>query len=91
MRPQDIKQIRQLAGLSQTQFAKSLGISRLTINKWERGHAQPKKENIKKIESLIGSDNLRVIQSKLLYDLPLLEASCSLRKRVNDKKGEIKQ
>ncbi|MDF9542670.1 helix-turn-helix domain-containing protein [Bacillus cereus] len=90
MRSQDITQIRQLAGLSQTQFAKLLGVSRLTVNKWERGHAQPKKESIKKIESLIGSDNLRVIQSKLLYDLSLLEASDSLRKRISEK-GEVKR
>ena len=90
MRPQDITQIRQLAGLSQTQFAKLLGFSRLTVNKWERGNAQPKKKSVKKIESLIGSDNLRVIQSKLLYDLSILEASESLRKRIREK-GEVKR
>ncbi|HDR3902666.1 TPA: helix-turn-helix domain-containing protein [Bacillus cereus] len=91
MQPQDIRTIRQLTGLNQTEFAKLLGVALLTVNRWEKGHTQPKKENIKRIESLIGSDNLRVIQSKLLYDLPLLEASDSLRKRVNDKKGEVKR
>ncbi|WP_349916940.1 helix-turn-helix domain-containing protein [Bacillus cereus] len=91
MKPQDIKAVRQLTGLNQTEFAKLLGVSYLTVNKWENGHTQPKKENIKKIESLIGDDNLRVIQSKLLYDLPLLEASDKIRKRVEEKRGEIKQ
>lgn len=91
MRPQDIKSIRQLTGLNQTDFAKVVGVSLTTVNKWERGHAQPKKENIKKIERLVGSENLRVIQAKLLYDLPLLEVSDNLRKRANSKRGEIKQ
>ncbi|OFD54005.1 hypothetical protein BWGOE4_44940 [Bacillus mycoides] len=89
MRPQDIKAIRQLTGLNQTQFGKLLGVSLLTVNKWERGHSQPKKENIKKIERLVGKDNFRVIQSKLLYDLPLLGASDDLRRRVAKKKGEM--
>ncbi|MEB8674221.1 helix-turn-helix transcriptional regulator [Bacillus cereus] len=91
MRPQDIKSVRQLTGLNQTDFAKVVGVSLTTVNKWERGHAQPKKENIKKIERLVGSENLRVIQAKLLYDLPLLEVSDNLRKRANSKRGEIKQ
>ncbi|EJS07476.1 MULTISPECIES: helix-turn-helix domain-containing protein [Bacillus] len=91
MRPQDIKAVRQITGLNQTQFGELLNVSFNTVNRWERGLVQPKKENIKKIERLIGSENLRVIQAKLLYDLPLLEASVSLRKRVNDKKGEIKK
>ncbi|PFM36453.1 helix-turn-helix domain-containing protein [Bacillus cereus] len=86
MRPQDIKAVRQLAGLSQTQFGSLLDVSLLTVNKWERGHTQPKQENIKKLERLVGYDNLRVIQSKLLYDLPLLEASDDLRRRVEEKR-----
>ncbi|PFA23131.1 transcriptional regulator [Bacillus cereus] len=86
MRPQDIKAVRQLAGLSQTQFGRLLDVSLLTVNKWERGHTQPKQENIKKLERLVGYDNLRVIQSKLLYDLPLLEASDDLRRRVEEKR-----
>ncbi|KAA0753102.1 XRE family transcriptional regulator [Bacillus sp. AY1-10] len=89
MRPQDIKSVRQLTGLNQTDFAKLVGVSLTTVNKWERGHAQPKKENIKKIERLVGSENLRVIQAKLLYDLPLLEVSKDLRKRANSKRGEL--
>lgn len=91
MRPQDIKSVRQLTGLNQTDFAKVVGVSLTTVNKWERGHAQLKKENVKKIERLVGSENLRVIQAKLLYDLPLLEVSDNLRKRANSKRGEIKQ
>ncbi|MEK4934764.1 helix-turn-helix domain-containing protein [Bacillus sp. FSL M7-1345] len=89
MRPQDIKAVRQLTGLSQTQFGRLLDVSLLTVNKWEKGHVQPKKENIKKLERLVGKDNLRVIQSKLLYDLPLLEASEKIRKRAEAKKGEL--
>lgn len=91
MRSQDIKAVRQITGLNQTQFGELLNVSFNTVNRWERGLVQPKKENIKRIERLIGSENLRVIQSKLLYDLPLLGASDDLRRRVAEKKGEIKK
>ncbi|MEC2258354.1 helix-turn-helix domain-containing protein [Bacillus cereus] len=86
MRPQEIKAVRQITGLSQTQFGRLLDVSLLTVNRWEKGHVQPKQENIKKLERLVGYDNLRVIQSKLLYDLPLLEASDDLRRRVEEKR-----
>ncbi|MGG5792769.1 helix-turn-helix domain-containing protein [Bacillus nitratireducens] len=89
MRPQDIKAVRQITGLNQTQFGELLNVSFNTVNRWERGLVQPKRENIKKLERLVGYDNLRVIQSKLLYDLPLLEASDDLRRRVSEKKGEM--
>ncbi|PFI32196.1 transcriptional regulator [Bacillus thuringiensis] len=88
MRPQDIKAVRQITGLNQTQFGKLLNVSFNTVNRWERGLVQPKKENIKKLENLVGDDNLRIIQSKLLYDLPLLEASEDLRRRAEER-GEI--
>lgn len=39
--PDAIKKIRTDAGLSQDAFAKLLGISRATINRWEQGTQEP--------------------------------------------------
>jgi|GEM_PF-2176028 len=87
MNPQEIRAIRHLTGLTQSEFAKSLGVALLTINRWEKGHSIPARDNIKKLEKLIGDDNLQIIRTRMT----LLETSDSLRKRVNGKKGEIKQ
>lgn len=47
MQPQDIRTIRQLTGLNQTEFAKLLGVALLTVNRWEKGHTQPKKKTLR--------------------------------------------
>ena len=39
--PYLIKTLRQRLGLSQTKFAKHLGISFQTVNGWENGHYRP--------------------------------------------------
>ncbi len=36
-----VKQIRQYAGLSQSEMAKKIGVQFATINRWENGHSQP--------------------------------------------------
>ena len=36
-----IKTVRQKALLSQEDFAKQLGVSHSTVNRWEKGHAMP--------------------------------------------------
>ena len=38
-----IKAIRQSAGMNQEQFAKALGTTALSINRWENGKTQPNK------------------------------------------------
>ena len=38
-----IKTIRQTAGISQEQFAKELGTTALSVNRWENGKTQPNK------------------------------------------------
>ncbi|ANN34930.1 transcriptional regulator [Bacillus thuringiensis serovar coreanensis] len=86
MNPQEIRAIRHLTGLTQSEFAKSLGVALLTINRWEKGHTVPARDNIKKLEKLIGDDNLQIIRTRMT----LLEASDSLRKRISEK-GEIKR
>ncbi len=41
MTPEDIKRLRQTAGLSQEEFARELGISFATVNRWENNRAAP--------------------------------------------------
>ena len=38
-----IKTIRQSAGMNQEQFAKALGTTALSVNRWENGKTQPNK------------------------------------------------
>lgn len=40
-RPQDIRAIRELFGLSQAQFALLMGISVSTLQNWEQGRREP--------------------------------------------------
>jgi putative transcriptional regulator len=40
-RPQDIRNIREIFGLSQTQFAVMMGISVSTLQNWEQGRREP--------------------------------------------------
>lgn len=48
-----IRQARQRLGLTQTQFAERLGVSFLSVNRWENGHHQPLPIVLKQIEALL--------------------------------------
>lgn len=39
--PERIRGIRKRMGLTQTEFAKKVGVSYATVNRWERGHTKP--------------------------------------------------
>ena len=39
--PNEVAQARQRSGLSQTQFAEALGISKRTLQEWEQGRRSP--------------------------------------------------
>jgi putative transcriptional regulator len=39
--PSEVAQARQSAGMSQTQFAEALGISKRTLQEWEQGRRSP--------------------------------------------------
>jgi putative transcriptional regulator len=39
--PNEVAQARQQSGLSQTQFAEALGISKRTLQEWEQGRRSP--------------------------------------------------
>lgn len=40
-RSQEIKQLREMLCLSQTEFAHLLGVSFVSVNRWENGHFEP--------------------------------------------------
>lgn len=48
-----LKQWRMLTGLTQEDFAKSVGKDRTTIVRWEKGETQPKADDIAKIEQVL--------------------------------------
>lgn len=45
-----IRELRQLMGLTQKQFAAELGVVYLTINRWENGHVTPSPMAMKLLE-----------------------------------------
>jgi repressor LexA len=51
--PEKLKQRRQELGLKQTEIAKKLGISKQSYFAWEKGVAQPTKNNLAKLEELL--------------------------------------
>lgn len=69
-----IRQIRQRLGLTQTQFAAKLGVSFLSVNRWENGHHQPLPIALKQIEVLLqdmgaeGQDLLQQYSEQLRRD-----------------------
>ncbi|MEH2413341.1 helix-turn-helix transcriptional regulator [Nostoc sp.] len=48
---QIIRDLRLLAGLTQEQFAATLGVTYTTINRWENGHSKPSPLAMEKIEA----------------------------------------
>jgi DNA-binding XRE family transcriptional regulator len=50
--PQKIKEYREKEFLSQSDLAKLLGVSFVTVNRWERGHFEPTIKCKKKLHAL---------------------------------------
>lgn len=48
-----IRDLRQLVGQTQEQFAAVLGVSFSTLNRWENGHAQPSPLSLKQVQSVL--------------------------------------
>lgn len=48
-----IRELRYLIGLSQEQFAATLGVAYSTINRWENGHIQPSPLALKQIKAML--------------------------------------
>ncbi|MHC5748069.1 MAG: helix-turn-helix domain-containing protein [Nostoc sp.] len=48
-----ICELRGITGLTQEQFAASLGITYSTVNRWEKGRAKPSSLAMQKIEEML--------------------------------------
>ncbi|MBN3944373.1 MAG: helix-turn-helix transcriptional regulator [Nostoc sp.] len=48
-----IREHRGITCLTQEQFAASLGITYLTVNRWKKGHAKPSSLAMQKIEGML--------------------------------------
>ncbi|OYE01204.1 helix-turn-helix domain-containing protein [Nostoc sp. 'Peltigera membranacea cyanobiont' 232] len=48
-----IRELRGITGLTQEQFAASLGITYSTVNRWEKGRAKPSSLAMQKIEGML--------------------------------------
>ena len=53
--PQEIKDLREIRGLTQTQFAELVGVSFATVNRWENGQSRPNNLAWKRILELAES------------------------------------
>lgn len=62
--PETIKQIRQKHFLSQEAFAKELGVSFATVNRWESGKTKPTYKTMKLIDEYCKSNNIDFDVSK---------------------------
>lgn len=56
--PSTLKRIRKEAHLSQDAFAKLLGVSRATINRWEQGIQEPSKLAMKTLNEYFLSQGI---------------------------------
>lgn len=64
-----IKRIRHKCLLNQTEFAKALGVSFSTVNRWENGKATPNFQALKKIKDFCRKNNLSFdVDSKIWED-----------------------
>ena len=54
----DIREIRQKRFLSQEAFAKELGVSFATVNRWESGKTKPTYKTMKLIDDFCKSHNI---------------------------------
>ncbi|WP_315788061.1 helix-turn-helix transcriptional regulator [Fischerella sp. JS2] len=79
-----IRKLRQLTGLSQEQFAQTLGVAFSTINRWENGHMQPSPLALKQIKAMLNDLSRSPVvelveQSQILLEQYFSEAESSVR------------
>lgn len=55
VRGSDVLEVRLRSGLSQQEFAKSLGVSQQAISNWERGYRRPKGLYLVRLEEMMAT------------------------------------
>lgn len=66
-----VRDLRQLTGLTQEQFASCLGVSYTTVNRWENAHMQPSPLALKQIKTMLKEMSLapEIEQSQRCHQL----------------------
>lgn len=59
-----LKACRINAGLKQSELAKELGVSLLTVSNWELGYSEPSLSQLRKISELSGVDMNFIVLTK---------------------------
>lgn len=57
---EEIKYIRRISYLSQESFAKEIGVSFSTVNRWENGKSKPNYSAMKKIISFCNKNAIKI-------------------------------
>ncbi|KAB0575628.1 helix-turn-helix protein [Fusobacterium naviforme] len=65
---EDLKKIRQISVMSQEAFAKELGVSFTTVNRWETGRCKPSYKAIKLIGTFCKANGIDVDITKNLLE-----------------------
>lgn len=74
MNSEEIKQFRLSLGLTQQDFAISLGVSFATVNRWENGKARPQKDRLARLRTMIAKQTDEKSQDQsVLPPLPRLD------------------
>ena len=65
---EDIKRIRRKAFLTQEEFAKQIGVSYTTVNRWETGKSKPNLKAMKSIDNYCKKNSVDFDVSEIILD-----------------------
>lgn len=82
MQAEQIKLIRMMSGLAQSEFAKVLRVPQSHVSTWERGIARPNYKSQAKIREAFGADNIRELDA-LVYSMTLHTVRLGIRERAD--------
>ena len=73
---QRISELRNQFGITQSELAKRLGVTRSSVNAWELGFATPQLKHIVEMSQIFGTtvDGILNISSKVVVDISELSA-----------------
>ena len=57
---EEIRHIRKITCLSQESFAREIGVSFSTVNRWERGKSKPSYDAMEKIHSFCNDNSIKI-------------------------------
>ena len=64
----EIKDLRRKCLLSQVDFAKEIGVSFSTVNRWETGKSKPNYKTLKRIDEYCKNNSINFMCSELIQE-----------------------